>query len=286
MRKAHLVPALVLVAACGGGADLGGGPATCDGGGHDTGAAESGADAPVVDTGSDVPFGSDTAHDVAAPQSDAPSTCGDNIKDGNETDVDCGGSCPPCGIGQSCLISGDCGNAPGCSPKNGCACDALSMTCVYDHCFDHERDGNETDVDCGDPLDGCTGCAFGLMCQLDGDCASRGCDATSASCVRSQCIDHHRDGLETGVDCGGGICPQCVVGQGCSVNSDCATAACDLISLVCVQDPCTDHRQDGTETDADCGGSVCVPRCQVRQHCLGSTDCYAGHICNGSHVCQ
>lgn len=41
----------------------------------------------------------------------------------------------------------------------------------------------------------CTGCAVGLMCQVDGDCASRGCDATSSSCAQTQCVDHHRDGL-------------------------------------------------------------------------------------------
>ena len=286
MRKAQLVPALVLVAACGGSADLGGASPACDGGGLDTRAAESSVDALVADTASDASLANDAALDVASQPSDAPSSCGDGIKDGDESDIDCGGSCPPCGIGQACLANGDCGHAPGCSPSSGCACDAVSMTCVYDHCFDHVKDGSETDVDCGDPLAGCTGCAVGLTCQVDGDCASRGCDATSALCAQTQCVDHHRDGLETGVDCGGGICPQCALGQGCSVNADCSSAACDLISFVCVQDPCTDHRQDGTETDADCGGSVCVPRCQVHQHCLGNPDCAPGHVCNASRVCQ
>lgn len=285
MRKVQVAPVLALLAACSGSAAPVGSPPTCDGGRLDARAAESGADAYVADF-SDATFAGDTAYDAALQQSDAPSTCGDNVKNGDETDVDCGGSCPPCGIGQACLVNGDCGTSPGCNPKNGCACDALSMTCVYDHCFDHKKDESETDVDCGDPLAPCRGCAVGLMCQVDGDCASRGCDATSSSCAQTQCVDHHRDGLETDVDCGGGICPMCALGQGCHVNSDCTTGACDLLSLVCVQDACADHRQDGMETDADCGGPVCLPRCLVHQHCLGNSDCNPGHVCDVSRVCQ
>jgi len=35
--------------------------------------------------------------------------CTDNVKNGNETDVDCGGdSCPPCANGLECNVYGDC----------------------------------------------------------------------------------------------------------------------------------------------------------------------------------
>src|SRR5262249_13229549 len=38
-----------------------------------------------------------------------PATCSDSIKNGTESDVDCGGaSCPPCNIGQKCGANGDC----------------------------------------------------------------------------------------------------------------------------------------------------------------------------------
>ncbi len=287
VREAYLVPALVLVAACGGIAEIQG-PPTSDGGSLDARAAESGVDAPVADAlatdalatnalatvalvadvlvadaVSDAMFATDAATDVASLQGDAQS-----------------------GIGQACLTSVDCGSTPGCSPKNGCACDAVSMTCVFDHCFDHAKDGSETDVDCGDPLAGCTGCAVGKMCEVDGDCASQACDAISSTCAQTQCVDHRQDGLETAVDCGGGVCPECALAQGCRVDDDRMSAACDLVSFVCVQDQCSDHRQDGVETDIDCGGSVCVPRCQPTQGCNGNVDCAPGHICNSSHVCQ
>lgn len=36
------------------------------------------------------------------------STCGDQKKDGDETDVDCGGSCAPCNDGQACVLESDC----------------------------------------------------------------------------------------------------------------------------------------------------------------------------------
>ena len=34
--------------------------------------------------------------------------CTDQIKNQNETDIDCGGSCPACQLGKSCLVDGDC----------------------------------------------------------------------------------------------------------------------------------------------------------------------------------
>ena len=40
-----------------------------------------------------------------------PATCSDGVKDGNETDVDCGGSCVACPNGKDCLVNSDCQNA-------------------------------------------------------------------------------------------------------------------------------------------------------------------------------
>jgi hypothetical protein len=42
-------------------------------------------------------------------------TCNDGVRDGDETDIDCGGAvCPACGLGGSCMVDGDCAS-------NGCA---------------------------------------------------------------------------------------------------------------------------------------------------------------------
>jgi hypothetical protein len=229
----------------------------------------------------------------AAPDRVTSSTCDDNILDGDETDIDCGGSCPPCARGQRCLDHGDCGSGPACDAAHGgCACDAITLTCVFSHCFDAKLDGNETDVDCGGD---CAGCGPGKACLTSSDCsdtasgcAAEGgcaCDAISLTCVHDSCLDHKRDGAETDVDCGGGTCPGCALGQPCRIDVDCTSSACDGVSLRCVSSTCSDHRQDADETDVDCGGATCGP-CNTGQKCKISFDCVSGFCNTGiQHVC-
>lgn len=277
VRPPSLLSLLVLAVGCGGLADLGGtgdaGPRRDGGSAEATGpdardsarpdvAARDASDAamhvrdasrdvissePPVDTGTDArltdaPHESrppeDAAHDATpdAPSetstTDAPppASCTDGIKDGNETDVDCGGGvCVGCGPSKRCHVDRDCGGATvsGCDADGGgCFCDATSRTCVYSHCYDHTRDEGET-----------------------------------------------------GLDCGGGFCAPCVDGQGCVQDSDCVNGACDALSLLCIANTCVDHRQDGSETDVDCGGSNTCSRCPVGDKCVFRSDCLVGHVC-------
>jgi predicted extracellular nuclease len=50
---------------------------------------------------------------------DAAPTCTDKAKNGTETDVDCGGSCPPCPGGKSCTTGADCSSSV-CTTSNKC----------------------------------------------------------------------------------------------------------------------------------------------------------------------
>src|SRR5579871_3669701 len=50
---------------------------------------------------------SDGGADFAIAPDLAPS-CTDGLRDGDETDVDCGGSCPKCALGRHCSIASDC----------------------------------------------------------------------------------------------------------------------------------------------------------------------------------
>jgi hypothetical protein len=50
----------------------------------------------------------------------AGSHCGDHVKNGDETDVDCGGSCAPCADGKACKIPNDCA-AKGCEGNLCCS---------------------------------------------------------------------------------------------------------------------------------------------------------------------
>lgn len=95
--------------------------------------------------------------------------CDDLIRNGDETDFDCGGSCGPCDIGARCKVDADC-------DEGICA----SGTCAPFACANSSRDNQETDVDCGGGE--CRKCAGGRKCVTDGDCFSGMCVAATKTC--------------------------------------------------------------------------------------------------------
>jgi hypothetical protein len=171
------------------------------------------------------PDGEADAVDAVAPASNADAaagTCTDKRKNGDETDVDCGGSCAPCGANKSCRGDADCSaTASGCDAAHGgCRCDETSKRCVFDHCFDNKSDDGESGLDCGGDV--CAVCALGGGCRQNTDCSSQACDGVSSKCVANQCLDHRQDGRETDIDCGGAnSCVRCRAGMKCSMNGDC-----------------------------------------------------------------
>jgi len=137
-------------------------------------------------------------------------TCKDTIKNGKETDVDCGGdTCEACGNGKDCLAHADCLSG---------LCDAKK--CVERGCTNKLKDGTETDVDCGGTA--CAPCANGLGCSVGTDCVSKVC-GTDTKCAPASCTDKVKNGTETDVDCGGGGCPACGAGLACGAVTDCAS---------------------------------------------------------------
>lgn len=65
---------------------------------------------------------SQAAPDLRPPPDLTPAaTCTDGVKNGMETDQDCGGSCPACGIGKKC------GGNPDCA--TGVVCDLSNLSC-------------------------------------------------------------------------------------------------------------------------------------------------------------
>ena len=198
---------------------------------------------------------------------------------GTETDVDCGGgACPACLTGQACQQGPrDCRDQ---------ICDSTTQTCSAPLCNDGVRNGNETGLDCGGGGP-CAPCPAGQGCQMGPrDCMSQICDGTTQTCTMAACTDGVRNGTETGLDCGGGACPQCPAGQGCQQGPrDCMSQVCDGTTQTCAAPSCTDGVLNGSETGLDCGGGTC-PQCSAGQGCQqGPRDCIS-QVCNpGTQTC-
>jgi hypothetical protein len=97
--------------------------------------------------------------------------CNDQIKNGEETGVDCGGGagCGICDFGQGCRVNGDC---------DGSNC--VSGICQPPPCENKVRDDLETDVDCGGGT--CRKCSGGRHCEADSDCFSGTCVLAQKVC--------------------------------------------------------------------------------------------------------
>jgi hypothetical protein len=197
-------------------------------------------------------------------------SCDDGEMNQNETDIDCGGVCPRCGEGQSCLVDSDC-DSEHCS---GGTCQAEPRP----SCTDGTRNGDETDVDCGGP--DCDPCPEGAGCSSDADCVTENCDAGSCGPAGPTCDDQVHNGAETDIDCGGPDCDPCAEGQACIADGDCAAGTCVRGTCRVLPDHCGNDSLDGDETDIDCGGS-CAP-CSAGAACVEDADCLGGRCVAGS----
>jgi hypothetical protein len=98
--------------------------------------------------------------------------CTDQITNGDETGVDCGGTCSAkCEIGGGCRVNADCDQS-----ISSCA----SGVCTALPCSNGMQDAQESDVDCGGGT--CRPCAGGRKCTVDTDCFSMSCDPASKTC--------------------------------------------------------------------------------------------------------
>ncbi len=158
-----------------------------------------------------------------------PQTCVNQTLDMGETAIDCGGpSCQSCAAGAGCVVDSDC-------QSHVCT----MMACAASSCTDNQKNGDETDVDCGA---NCKPCADGLGCFVGADCTNEVCLANK--CQAAACDDTVQNGDELHVDCGGS-CDGCGVGATCNANVDCA-------SEFCLQGICTRIIQVATGTTHAC----------------------------------
>src|SRR5262245_49101038 len=123
-----------------------------------------------ADTGNDgaADVRADTGADV--PGRDGGGSCADQIKNGDETDVDCGGSCARCPLGRRCLATTDC-TTSACNAAGICVDCLTAATCP----------GQDTECSQRTCLGGACGITLVaaqtvLVLQAAGDCKSRRCD--------------------------------------------------------------------------------------------------------------
>ena len=122
-------------------------------------------------------------------------TCNNDQKDGDETDVDCGGSrCKACDLGKQCKVEGDCATGAcsegrctekSCTKASDCGdgyvCDTTTSKCKLEEtCSDGIKNQNETDVDCGGS---CQACANTKACKQNSDCLSFSCEGDDTNKV-------------------------------------------------------------------------------------------------------
>jgi len=165
-------------------------------------------------------------------------TCSDEVKNGGETAVDCGGPCgATCVTGDACAAAGDCVSL---------VCDTV---CQDPTCSDGVTNGGETDTDCGGATI-CSACADGESCANDEDCESLVCDG--AKCAAPSCSDGVLNGDETDIDCGG-ACGLCPYGAGCAAATDCAQNTCDTGTCACPADTTYVASKDLCLAAGECG---------------------------------
>jgi len=170
-----------------------------------------------------------------------------------------------------CMVAADCGPNGGCftwacneqqqciqTPKqNGTPC-GLCKACQSGSCM-----GAPAGQDPGDQCQGAD------VCTAQGQCG---------------CADGTQNGMETDIDCGGGVCGHCDQGDGCKVDTDCGTNAC-------ADGVCCDFACDAPCVACNIDGSVgtCAgldpgdpdPACGGTQTCFGPATC----SCNDDGDC-
>jgi hypothetical protein len=196
-------------------------------------------------------------------------SCVDGVKDGTETDVDCGGSgaCSRCANGKMCLVGSDCTSAL-------CA----NMTCA----------GCTKDSDCGmgnfcDTTTTGGTCAptkpLGVACTANGQCASGNCvgPAGTQICCAVACMDNGAASCGTNGACtnDGSACQTYPFGAMC--GSSCPAGSFFLTPSTCnAQSQCTQAlggKPCPNGFSCNMNGMTC------NTSCAGDSDCATTFYC-------
>lgn len=190
--------------------------------------ATEGTTGPVPTTMSDGPGPIETSEQPPGPTSDspAPSACFDGLQDGDETDIDCGGACPPCLPGGKCerpedcvtgeCFAGECLLPPQCVFPEDCGVDPChKIDCQQGQCIPVELEGFPCDD--GDPCTDLDTCLAGACTGVTRDCSEFDepcrlgfCNPLTGACA----LEFAFDGAP------------CEDGQPCTLGDSCVQGTC------------------------------------------------------------
>ena len=175
-------------------------------------------------------------------------SCDDGVRNGGESDIDCGRECP-----DGCVLGRACGHDDDCQRHLVCE----EGFCAANACGDGVVNGDETGVDCGGSV--CPRCPSGHGCATSEDCEA-GLDCSDGVCSGGDsCSNSVLDGDETDVDCGGSVCGPCNLGQTCVSSVDCFD---ECVAGMCSwPEPSLETRWETLEdVPANLGASVAIER--------------------------
>lgn len=185
-------------------------------------------------------------------------SCDDDIRNGTETDLDCGGSCPGCGIGNHCMSDRDCLGGT-CS---GGICCPVGYTLCGDQCLNLQNDPDH----CGDCELVCSATNVAMR-----SCGGGICDGTCSPGYEDCNSDKLRDGCETDVEGDPDHCGSC--DGSCSGNH--------VAVRTCTAGDCSGTCENGF---ANCDGDLKSNGCEINEqadpsHCGG-----CGRACSTNNV--
>jgi hypothetical protein len=186
-----------------------------------------------------------------------PPSCSDEVRNGDESDTDCGGTdCPACGDGRTCRDGEDCISRV-----------CTGGVCQPPRCDDEVQNGNEGGVDCGGTdCDECScllpdACTPDTTAPCNTECGTTGTHTCDAECTFGECVPPGEvcngvdDDCDDAVDEDFALCTDCC-------ESEVDTNTCVEDEVVCETEATTTCEDDPTTTIVDGVNPTC-PACSA-----------------------